>query len=492
VYHLKSVVEVIDCEQEEISTLRNETFPSFEMTGPAPTLFANEADADVLEKLVVAERVALGAVIALAILNLACSLLPPAQQLMAANWRPMGAQAVLFTLMSALSLLLLEPRRSQRSEWTGWALAAAILLLSGLIVAGRVLHPALGAAPVSSALRPFWISNARISVQTASGFAALGLAMMFLRARSRAAVVAADLATCLPLLVVLVSASEQIIDMLHVFGPAVDTDRAFQSMVCLLLLTAVTICRRARKGVFSIFLGRGTGSRMARVLSPILLIFPYLRECGRAYFIGDSRMPPPYATAVLATLAVLVAGSLLLYLAWRINSMEAQIHTLSVRDELTGLYNLRGFRLLTEQALRVANRSRHPFSVLFLDLDDLKQVNDQFGHFVGSQCLVDIAKILRAAFREADVLGRIGGDEFAVAGEFTEQGMLLAAGRLEEAVTRWNAEPDRPIPLNLSFGTVTSQTVPHESLDALLKNADHAMYENKRRKKSLAGEIVRS
>jgi diguanylate cyclase (GGDEF)-like protein len=230
---------------------------------------------------------------------------------------------------------------------------------------------------------------------------------------------------------------------------------------------------------------------MARVLSPILLIFPYLRECGRAYFIGENRMPPPYTTAVLATLAVIVAGSLLLYLAWRINSMEAQIHTLSVRDELTGLYNLRGFRLLAEQALRVANRRRHPFSVLFLDLDDLKQVNDQFGHFVGSQCLVDTAKILRTVFREADVLGRIGGDEFAVAGEFTEPGILLAAGRLDEAVTRWNAEPDRPIPIGLSSGTVTSQTVPHESLDALLKNADRAMYEHKRRKKSLAGEIVR-
>jgi diguanylate cyclase (GGDEF)-like protein len=125
--------------------------------------------------------------------------------------------------------------------------------------------------------------------------------------------------------------------------------------------------------------------------------------------------------------------------------------------------------------------------VLFVDLDDLKQVNDRFGHFAGSQCLVDTAEILRGVFREADVLGRIGGDEFAVAGEFTESGMRRAAGRMEEAVARWNAKPGQPAAISLSFGTVTSQTGPHESLDALLKIADQAMYEQKRRKKGLAG-----
>ena len=453
-----------------------------------PTILANESDSGVLVKLLAAERVALGAVIALAILNLGGSLLPLAQQLQTTNWRLIGAEGVLFALMSALSLILLELRRSQRAQWTGWALAAAILLLGGMIVAGRVLHPSLGAAPLSSALPPFWLANMRISIQAASGYACLGLAMMFLRARSRATVVAADVSTCLLLLVVLVMASEQIIDMLQVFGPPVDTGRSFQSTVCLLLLTAVTFCRRARIGVFSIFLGRGTGSRMARVLLPILLLFPYLREVGRAYFIGDRRMPPPYTTAVLATLAVIVAGALLLYAAWRINSMEAQIHTLSVSDELTSLYNLRGFRLLAEQALRVARRSNHPFSVLFVDLDDLKQINDRFGHFEGSQCLVDTAEILRKVFRESDVLGRIGGDEFAVAGVFSEAGMLLAVGRLQELVTRRNVELERQIPINLSFGTVTAQTGSHESLDALLKSADQAMYEQKRRKKSVAGE----
>ncbi len=444
-----------------------------------------------LEKLAVAEHLALGAVIALAILNLAASFLPLALRLQTTNWRLMSGEAVLFALMSALSLLLLEPRRSQGTQFAGQALAAAVLLLSGIIVAARALHPAPGATGLDSILpHPYWLLSTHISLQAAGGFALLGLSMLFLRVQSRAAVLAADVSTCCLVFVVLVLASEQISDMSHIFGPAADTGRSFQTTVCLLLLTSVTFFHRAGNGILSIFVGRGTGSRLARVLSPILLLLPYLREWGRAHFIGDRRMPPPYSTAILATLAVIVSSALLLYLARRINSMEVEIHNLSLRDELTGLYNLRGFRLLAEQGLRRANRSSHPFSVLFVDLDDLKQVNDQFGHFVGSQCLVEAAEILRTVFREADVLGRIGGDEFAVAGEFTEPGMVLAVERLEEIVAGWNTGPDRPIPLSLSFGTVTSRSGSHETLDALLKSADHAMYEHKRRKKSLAEEIV--
>lgn len=458
------------------------------MADHGPTFLAHEADPGVLEKLLVAERVALGAVIALAILNLAGSLLPVAQRWIAANLHLMSAESVLFALMGALSLLLLEPRRSQRSEWVGWALAAAILLLGAVIIDDRFLNINIGIPPPASASQPTWISSLPISTQAASGFALLGLAMMFLRARSRAAVLAADIFTACLLLAVLLNASQQIFDRSSVFGPPLDTGRSFQSTICLLLLASVTFCRRARKGVFSIYLGRGTGSRVARVLSPIVLLTPYLREYCRAYFMGDSRMPLPYTTAVLATLAVIVASALLLYLAWRINSMEAQIHTLSVRDELTGLYNLRGFRLLAEQAMRTAHRAQHDFSVLFVDLDDLKQINDRFGHFEGSQCLADTAEILRTVFRESDVLGRVGGDEFAVAGEFTASGMLLAVGRLQELVMNWNARPDRPIPIGLSFGTVTSQAGSHPSLDALLKQADQAMYEHKRGKKNLAAE----
>jgi len=99
---------------------------------------------------------------------------------------------------------------------------------------------------------------------------------------------------------------------------------------------------------------------------------------------------------------------LLLALVWRINSMEMEIHVLSLRDEFTGVYNLRGFSLLAEQVLHLAQRSQLPLSVLFVDLDDLKEINDSFGHDVGSTYLIEIAEILKETFRETDVIGRVG------------------------------------------------------------------------------------
>ena len=144
-------------------------------------------------------------------------------------------------------------------------------------------------------------------------------------------------------------------------------------------------------------------------------------------------MPAHYTTAILASINGLVALFLLLYLVWRMNRLETDIRDLSLRDALTGLYNIRGFRILAEQSLRMAHRSKEPFSVLFIDLDDLKQTNDLLGHQAGSEFLIETGEILKDTFRETDVFGRIGGDEFAVAGQFQPVGNIAcstAAGRV--------------------------------------------------------------
>jgi diguanylate cyclase (GGDEF)-like protein len=164
--------------------------------------------------------------------------------------------------------------------------------------------------------------------------------------------------------------------------------------------------------------------------------------------------------------------------------MESEIHELSLRDELTGLANLRGFRLLAEQALRMARRSHLPFSLLFIDLDQLKEINDTSGHSVGSNILSDTGKILRATFRESDVLGRVGGDEFAVAGNFSQAAITVAIHRLLEAVAQRNTHYAQKPLLSLSLGHVTSEPDAIETLDDLLEKADFAMYEDKRLKKS--------
>jgi diguanylate cyclase (GGDEF)-like protein len=257
-------------------------------------------------------------------------------------------------------------------------------------------------------------------------------------------------------------------------------------VLCLVLLTLVALFRRTDDGVFSILVGRGIGSRISRFLLPFLLILPFLREAARAHIINSGWIPAHYATAIFASLAAMLSCGLLLFLAWRIRSMEMEIHGLSLRDELTGLYNLKGFYLLAEQSQRMAHRSDLPFSVLFIDLDNLKQTNDTLGHQAGSAFLAETAELLKATFRETDVIGRLGGDEFAVAGQFSRMAISLATERLEESCAQWNAEPERRFALNFSVGHATSEGAHGEPLDELLDLADQAMYQQKRQKKMSA------
>jgi diguanylate cyclase (GGDEF)-like protein len=249
------------------------------------------------------------------------------------------------------------------------------------------------------------------------------------------------------------------------------------------LLSFSAFARRAEYGSFKILVGSGIGSRIARLAAPILLVLPFLREAGRMRLLHDALLPQHYVSAILASSAAVLSFGLLLILAWRINGMEIEIQDLSLRDELTGLYNLRGFHLLAEQALHLAQRSQLPFSVLFIDLDNLKQINDEFGHKVGSEFLVETAALLRTIFRETDVVGRIGGDEFAVAGEFSRSAVSIAVQRIEEGAASAAPETGHRMPLNLSIGCVTNKEHVHESLHDLLAQADKAMYERKRSRK---------
>ena len=163
--------------------------------------------------------------------------------------------------------------------------------------------------------------------------------------------------------------------------------------------------------------------------------------------------------------------------------METEIRDLSLRDELTGLRNLRGFQMLAEQALRVASRSQMPISVLFIDLDNLKDINDSLGHSTGSAFLVETADMIKRVFRESDVTGRIGGDEFAVVCQCSKVAISIAAQRLEQACAERNAEAGRQFPFSFSIGYVTSDEYAHPSLKNLLAQADKAMYDEKKRRK---------
>jgi diguanylate cyclase (GGDEF)-like protein len=239
--------------------------------------------------------------------------------------------------------------------------------------------------------------------------------------------------------------------------------------------------------VFAIFLGRGIGGKLARGLTPILLVMPFIREVARAHMVQSQRIPEHYATAILSSVAAGLSFVLLMILAWYVNRMEVKIRDLTLRDELTGLYNLRGFTILGEHAVRLAWRSQQPLSVLYVDLDNLKHINDTLGHATGSEFLHETAELLKETFRETDVIGRIGGDEFAVVCQCAHVAISIAAERLQEASRVRNSQSSQVFPLTFSIGYVTATEHGRQTLDELMTEADKAMYEQKRQKKLVRG-----
>lgn len=153
---------------------------------------------------------------------------------------------------------------------------------------------------------------------------------------------------------------------------------------------------------------------------------------------------------------------------------------LSLTDELTGLHNRRGFQALAGTHLRLGNRTGSCFLLLFADVDGLKEVNDTYGHPQGDLMLIRAAEVLRATFRQSDVVARFGGDEFAIlALDGCGDGGRAMLRRLETNLARANATAGAPA-LELSLGGVTFDARDDRPLDLLLAEADRALYAEKR------------
>jgi hypothetical protein len=305
------------------------------------------------------------------------------------------------SLFCALSLHLSEPRRSRKVQVLSQLLALVVTLLTAAVLYEYIFHLSLGIDSLLAFDHGTTVRfSGRMSPPTACGLFFLGVAILPIQSRNRFGRLTADLLVSWLCLVTLVLVSGQVFDAMQMFGIS---SNAVQSspltLFCLILLTLVAVLRRAENGIFSILLGRGIGSRIARSIAPILLVLSFLREIGRNRLVMNFRLPENYVSAAIASVATVVSFLILLLLTWRIQRMEAEISDLSLRDELTGVRNLRGFHLLGEQALHLAQRSKQPLSVLFIDLDNLKDINDTLGHNTGSAFLVEMAKLLEITFR---------------------------------------------------------------------------------------------
>ncbi len=161
--------------------------------------------------------------------------------------------------------------------------------------------------------------------------------------------------------------------------------------------------------------------------------------------------------------------------------LQVSLRSLSLNDELTGPYNRRGFIALAESRQKLAARQGIRSSLIFGDVDDLKHINDAFGHREGDRALQEVADVLRECFRESDIIARIGGDEFcALLTDASESSEALMRERLRRALEARNSRRKRPYQLSVSMG-IARITVPY-GLEYQLARADAQMYQQKRRK----------
>jgi diguanylate cyclase (GGDEF)-like protein/PAS domain S-box-containing protein len=159
---------------------------------------------------------------------------------------------------------------------------------------------------------------------------------------------------------------------------------------------------------------------------------------------------------------------------------EEELRALVLVDELTGLPNRRAFTTLSEQALKLAMRMERDVLVIFVDVDHLKHINDNWGHLAGDRALIDTARVLRESCREADIVARLGGDEFvALMSVDSDQTGEIIANRIHSRVDAHNSETDHGYTLSLSVGATRSRPE-GATLAELLAQADAALYEQKR------------
>jgi diguanylate cyclase (GGDEF)-like protein len=162
---------------------------------------------------------------------------------------------------------------------------------------------------------------------------------------------------------------------------------------------------------------------------------------------------------------------------------EEALKTLSLKDDLTNLYNRRGFFILAEQGLKTAQRMKKEILLIYGDLDNLKGINDTFGHKEGDQALVDTSQILKETFRGSDIIARIGGDEFVIlAMNSLETSAEKLINRFKQVLNGHHLQTKHPYRISMSLGIACFDPQNPCSVDVLLAQADKCMYKNKQKK----------
>lgn len=210
-----------------------------------------------------------------------------------------------------------------------------------------------------------------------------------------------------------------------------------------------------------------------------LIAVPLLSEKGPVgiLYVDDFKVRD-FSPSLLENMTVLGTQAVI---AIQKQQVFEKIKSLSIRDPLTGVYNRRYLAETLVAELGKARRLHSPLSILMIDIDHFKSVNDRFGHLVGDQALQDLANLFESVIRPYDTLARFGGEEFLVLMTGTEERDALAvAERLREAVASSRLLPENAaLTCSIGVGVLKPDEEAHPSQEELISRADKALYKAK-------------
>ena len=258
--------------------------------------------------------------------------------------------------------------------------------------------------------------------------------------------------------------------------PGAGSDQSFDVIVlrAVLIVTVVAVLA----GAYIIWDIGGTIARMAQVMASEQVMGGLVRRNNEVGTLMGSFNK--MLTTIEHQAAEINSFATRLDAAYKeLETTNARLKETSFKDEVTGLYNRRFFSLRLEEELSRYRRFNHPVSVVLLDLDGFKSVNDSLGHAVGDDTLRDVAQILMKHSRGINVVSRYGGDEFAVLlVETSKAGARLYADRIREVVAKYPFAHGKI--LTASFGVASLPDDEASTAEDLFRSADEALYAAKR------------
>lgn len=439
-------------------------------------------DSRLIDRFMSARRILLTTAVLVAGAVLCGWLFPGIGGMLPADWSLMKSNTAIVILLSLASLQLRQAGR--------WPVPAS---LAGLAVAVLAVSAWLGhltghvsRLDVLLALPGGDAQTGPMSAHTAGFFVLMGAFLIVEPGERRVWRVVPDVLTVALAGVVLVILAGYLFSVLALFGQSMAIRTSPHTLYCMAVLVFLAMMLRLRAGPFSLLVTHGIGSHIVRLAALWTVLVPFALVSGGVFLIEEAGFAMPQAAALTASIMAMLLFVTILWLAARINHLELELRDQSLTDELTGINNRRAFYMLGEYMFSEGKRDGVPLTILFFDLDGLKQVNDTLGHDAGSQLICDFSRLLSAEFRDSDVVARLGGDEFAVLARGPDS-LEAAVRRLERAVGAWNGEAGRPYQIGYSVGQAYTESEGTASFAELVARADAAMYEQKHRKKGRPG-----